>query len=89
MSVGVKTDPIETRYSYEWLFGLLSEEGIRHVQIGTFFELYQLPDEFFIDLRCQAEAITLRQTPQVNKELVWELVQLKKSPDLNVANSLF
>ena len=62
LSVGIKTDPIETRYSYEWLFSLLSEEGIRHVQIGTFFELYHLPDEFFIDLRRLAESYGLSLT---------------------------
>ncbi len=29
-------------------------EGIRHLQLGTFFELYDLPDTFFIDLRRKA-----------------------------------
>ena len=55
LRLGVKTDPIEYRYSHEWLFRLLAEEGIRYVQIGTHFELYQLPDEFFHDLRKQAD----------------------------------
>jgi len=53
-TLGLKTDPIETRYSYPWLFRLLAEEGVRHVQLGTFFELYQLPDSFFLQLRGQA-----------------------------------
>ena len=51
LTVGVKTDPIEYRFSYEWLFRLLREEGIVHVQLGTFFEIYQLPDETFKRLR--------------------------------------
>ena len=51
LQLGVKTDPIEYRYSYEWLFRLLAEEGVPHVQLGTFFELYLLPDAFFVDLR--------------------------------------
>jgi len=51
LDVGLKSDPIEYRYSYEWLFELMHEEGIRHMQLGTFFELYQLPDEFFLSLR--------------------------------------
>ena len=55
IEVGIKTDPIEYRYSYPWLFRLLAEEGITHLQIGTFFELYSLPEAFFRDLRCQAE----------------------------------
>jgi sugar phosphate isomerase/epimerase len=55
LSVGVKTDPIEYRFSYEWLFRLMAEEDIHHVQLGTFFEFYHLPDQAFIDLRRQAE----------------------------------
>ncbi len=55
LAVGVKTDPIEYRYSFAWLFDLLEEEGVRYLQLGTFFELYQLPDDYFRDLRRQAE----------------------------------
>jgi ribulose-phosphate 3-epimerase len=54
LELGLKADPILYRYSYDWLFRLLDEEGVRHVQIGTFFELYQLPDEWFRDLRRRA-----------------------------------
>lgn len=53
-TLGVKSDPIEYRYSYPWLFRLMAEEDVEHVQLGTFFEIYQLPDEFFIRLRQQA-----------------------------------
>lgn len=56
VEIGVKTDPIEYRYSYPWLFRLLAEEGVRHLQIGTFFELYSLPDAFFTELKSQAES---------------------------------
>ena len=55
LEVGVKTDPIEYRYTFDWLFRLLEQEGVRHVQLGTFFEIYQLPDAFFRDLRRRAE----------------------------------
>lgn len=55
LRAGVKTDPIEYRYSYEWLFRLMAEEGVYHCQVGSFFELYQLPDSFFLWLRDQAE----------------------------------
>ena len=54
LALGVKADPIEYRYSYEWLFDLMASEGVRHLQLGTFFELYQLPDAFFLDLRRNA-----------------------------------
>ncbi len=55
LQLGVKSDPIEYRYSYPWLFRLLAEEDVRLVQLGTFFEMYQLPDAFFLQLRRQAE----------------------------------
>jgi hypothetical protein len=52
--LGIKTDPIETRYSFPWLFDLLAEEGIRHVQIGSFFELYHLEGPWFEQLKAEA-----------------------------------
>ncbi len=55
IEIGVKSDPIEYRYSYEWLFRIMADEGVRHLQLGTFFEIYQLPDEWFVWLRRQAE----------------------------------
>ncbi len=55
LRLGVKTDPIEYRYSHKWLFNLLASEGIKYVQIGTHFELYQLPDAFFHDLKKEAD----------------------------------
>jgi sugar phosphate isomerase/epimerase len=51
LHVGVKTDPVEYRYSYEWLFRLMAEEGVHYAQLGSFFELYHLPDSYFVDLR--------------------------------------
>lgn len=53
--IGIKSDPVEYRYSYEWLFRLMEQEQITHLQLGTFFELYHLPDEWFTDLRRKAE----------------------------------
>jgi sugar phosphate isomerase/epimerase len=60
LHVGLKTDSVQYRYSYEWLFRLLAEEGIGHAQLGSFFEMYQLPDEYFIALRQQAERYGVR-----------------------------
>ncbi|MBI5091724.1 MAG: hypothetical protein HZB26_04675 [Candidatus Hydrogenedentes bacterium] len=54
LTLGVKADPIEYRYSYAWLFRIMADEGIHHLQLGTFFELYQLPDAYFLELRRQA-----------------------------------
>ncbi len=53
--LGVKSDPITYRYSFAWLFDLMAEEGVTYLQLGTFFELYHLPDEYFLRLREEAE----------------------------------
>lgn len=46
---------LPSRFSYEWLFRLLARLDVRYVQLGTFFEIYQLPDDYFLRLRRQAE----------------------------------
>ncbi|MBC7217713.1 MAG: hypothetical protein H5U36_06115 [Candidatus Caldatribacterium sp.] len=53
--LGVKSDPITYRYSFEWLFDLMAEEGVTYLQLGTFFELYFLPDSYFLRLREEAQ----------------------------------
>lgn len=55
LDVGVKTDPVEYRYSFSWLFRLMCSQSIRYLQLGTFFELYHLPDTYFIQLKREAE----------------------------------
>ncbi len=60
LHLGIKTDPIEYRYSWDWLFRILAEEDIRYVQIGTFFEIYQLPDSALVALREKAEGYGLQ-----------------------------
>ena len=60
LQLGVKTDPVQYRYSYEWLFRLMAEEGVYHAQLGSFFELYQLPDEWFSNLRELAASFDVR-----------------------------
>ncbi len=60
LQLGVKTDPTQYRYSYEWLFRLISEEGVSCVQLGTFFEVYQLPDDYFVQLRRHAEDVGIQ-----------------------------
>lgn len=60
IEIGVKSDPVEYRYSYEWLFRLMAEEDVHHVQLGSFFELYQLPDAYFERLRTTASDFGIR-----------------------------
>jgi ribulose-phosphate 3-epimerase len=62
LSLGVKADPIQYRYSYEWLFRLMSQEGVHCLQLGSFFEVYQLPDEWFVRLRRQADEFGIQIT---------------------------
>ncbi len=60
LRLGVKTDPVEYRFSYEWLFRLMAEEGVLHAQLGSFSEMTWLPDEFFVHLRRQAKQCGVR-----------------------------
>ena len=59
--LGIKTDSIQTRYSYDWLFDLLVAEDIRFVQLGAFFEMFHMDDDsYFRELRDKAERRGLR-----------------------------
>ncbi|MFW5788644.1 MAG: sugar phosphate isomerase/epimerase family protein [Spirochaetota bacterium] len=54
-SLGIKSDPVEYRYSYEWLFSLMRELRVEYLQLGSSFEFYLADDSFFVDLRALAE----------------------------------
>jgi ribulose-phosphate 3-epimerase len=71
ISLGVKSDPIETRYSHEWLFRLMAEEGVYHLQLGSFAELYHLEDDYFRELRACAtdHGITISSVFSSHREL--------------------
>ncbi|XOV90938.1 MAG: TIM barrel protein [Bacteroidota bacterium] len=61
IKLGIKTDPITTRYSFDWLFDLLVEEGIKFVQLGAFFEMFHMDsDDYFLRLREKAEKRELK-----------------------------
>ena len=51
IELGVKSDPIQYRYSFDWLFNLMAEEGVYNLQLGTFTEFYSLPDTYFYRLK--------------------------------------
>jgi sugar phosphate isomerase/epimerase len=53
--VGVKSDPIESRYSYEWLFDLMRGLGLQRMQMGTTYHTFTAGDEYFRGLRKTAE----------------------------------
>jgi sugar phosphate isomerase/epimerase len=71
ISLGVKSDPILYRYSFEWLFRLMHTHGVRYLQLGTFFELYSLPDSYFLRLRDLAERyeVSIRSCFTAHREL--------------------
>ncbi len=60
ISLGIKSDPIEYRYSYEWLFDLLNRCRISNVQLGSSFEFYTVDDAYFLELRELAERKNIR-----------------------------
>ena len=60
LSLGIKSDPVEYRYSYEWLFGLMREMRVENLQLGSCFEFYHVDDSYFRDLRALAERYGVR-----------------------------
>lgn len=60
IALGIKSDPIEYRYSFSWLFDLMKELGVSNLQLGSFFELYYLDDSYFTRLRNEAESRGIR-----------------------------
>ena len=71
LQLGLKSDPIEYRYSYDWLFDFLRKKEIGNVQIGSFIELYVLEDGFFKQLKAKAEdnGIRIRSCFTAHREL--------------------
>ncbi|WOO42744.1 ribulose-phosphate 3-epimerase [Rubellicoccus peritrichatus] len=69
--LGIKSDPIEYRNTFTWLFRLMAEEGVTSLQLGSFFEMYQLPDAYFIRLKKEADdfGITIDSLFTAHREL--------------------
>ncbi len=60
VALGIKSDPVEYRYSFEWLFDLMNDIDVKYVQLGSFFEIYHLEDGYFHELRELAERKNVR-----------------------------
>lgn len=71
LKLGIKSDPIEYRYSFPWLFRIMADEGVTSLQLGSFFEIYQLPDSYFVDLKREAanHGITIDSLFTAHREL--------------------
>ena len=60
VSIGIKSDPIQNRYSHEWLLKLMKRLDVSYMQFGSFLELPQVDDGFFLNLREKAEKYGIR-----------------------------
>lgn len=60
LKIGIKSDPIEHRYSFDWLFDLMEEENVFYLQLGSFTEFYLLDDSFFVKLREKAKVRNIK-----------------------------
>lgn len=60
LHLGIKSDTVQNRFSYEWLFGLMRSLGVVYLQLGGFFEMPFLEDGYYHDLRNTAERYGVR-----------------------------
>jgi len=58
--LGVKSDPIESRYSFDWLFDIMQGQGIHRLQVGTSYPTFSAEDQYFKRLRAKAEKKDVR-----------------------------
>ena len=71
IELGIKSDAIEYRFSYEWLFDLMADHDIKNLQMGSTFEMYSLEDGYFHKLKEKAEqrGINIKSTFTAYREL--------------------
>jgi hypothetical protein len=60
LHLGIKSDTVQYRFSYEWLFGLMRSLGVVYLQLGGFSEMPFLEDGYYHDLRDTAERYGIR-----------------------------
>jgi hypothetical protein len=58
--LGVKSDPIESRFSFDWLFGIMKNCGVDRLQYGSALVTLLADDEYFRGLRRRAEQSGIR-----------------------------
>lgn len=71
IEIGIKSDPIQTRYSFDWLFNLMNDLELTAVQIGSFIELYTIDIQYFEKIKNSAvkKNIHLRSMFTAHREL--------------------
>jgi len=60
LHLGVKSDPIVARYSFDWLFDLMNGCGVHRLQMGSSFPVWFAADDWFRALRRCAESKSIR-----------------------------
>ncbi len=60
LHLGVKSDPIENRYTFEWLFDLIRGLDVHFVQMGSAYPTFSADDQYFLRLRAAAEKRDVR-----------------------------
>jgi ribulose-phosphate 3-epimerase len=58
--LGVKSDPIEGRYSFDWLFGIMADFHVSRLQMGSSFTTFTADEGYFRKLRESAEKKGIR-----------------------------
>ena len=71
IELGIKSDAIAHRYSYEWLFDLMAEHGVKNMQMGSTFAMYSLEDAYFHELKEKAaqRGVKIKSTFTAYREL--------------------
>jgi len=60
--LGVKSDPIEGRYTFDWLFGIMADFKVGRLQMGSTFYTFTADERYFRSLRARAEKKGIRIT---------------------------
>ncbi len=58
--LGVKSDPIECRYTFDWLFGIMADFKVDRLQMGSSFPTFTAEEGYFRRLRVRAEKKGIR-----------------------------
>ena len=58
--LGVKSDPIENRYSFDWLFGIMADFRVDRLQMGSSFSTFVVDEGWFTRLRTAGEKKGIR-----------------------------
>jgi ribulose-phosphate 3-epimerase len=72
LQLGVKHDPIEGRFGFDWLFGIMNDFRVQRLQLGSSFATFHAEQRYFHRLRSLAEkkAIQISSLFTSHRELI-------------------